>query len=194
MRRTVEAFQRMVRLEMGLPLPAGANPSPLPATWPSAPMRWRQHCHLRLVPVAPSPRPTNGPATNRLAGTRACASLLKRMGKAFGQAPASGRHPHRRPSSVISLTAPKPRARGRGMETPQQAAERAKFDLALVAVLSERRSEAVTLPPSAGMTAAAASPSSAPRPTWKRPAPCWSSPPPSCGPWTPSDRQGFSII
>ena len=47
--------------------------------------------------------------------------------------------------AVIRLTAPKPRARGRGFETPEQAAERARFDLALVAVLSDgglRRSEA----------------------------------------------------
>ena len=35
--------------------------------------------------------------------------------------------------AVIRLTAPKPRARGRGIETPAQAAQRAKFDLALVA-------------------------------------------------------------
>ena len=50
--------------------------------------------------------------------------------------------------AVIRLTAPKPRARGRGVETPEQAAERGKFDLALVAVLSDgglRRSEASTL-------------------------------------------------
>ena len=39
--------------------------------------------------------------------------------------------------AVIRLTAPKPRARGRGFETPEQAAERARFDLALVAVLSD---------------------------------------------------------
>ena len=38
--------------------------------------------------------------------------------------------------AVIRLTAPKPRARGRGIETPEQAAERARFDLSLVAVLS----------------------------------------------------------
>ena len=47
--------------------------------------------------------------------------------------------------AVIRLTAPKPRARGRGLETAEQAAERARFDLALVAVLSDgglRRSEA----------------------------------------------------
>ena len=50
--------------------------------------------------------------------------------------------------AVIRLTAPKPRARGRGFETAEQAAERARFDLALVAVLSDgglRRSEATAL-------------------------------------------------
>ena len=39
--------------------------------------------------------------------------------------------------AVIRLTAPKPRARGRGLETAEQAAQRARFDLALVAVLSD---------------------------------------------------------
>ena len=50
--------------------------------------------------------------------------------------------------AVIRLTAPKPRARGRGFETAEQAAERARFDLALVAMLSDgglRRSEAAAL-------------------------------------------------
>ena len=50
--------------------------------------------------------------------------------------------------AVIRLTAVQPRRRGRGFETPQQAAERGKFDLALVAVLSDgglRRSEAAAL-------------------------------------------------
>ena len=50
--------------------------------------------------------------------------------------------------AVIRLTAPKPRARGRGFETPAQAAQRARFDPALVAVLSDaglRRSEASSL-------------------------------------------------
>ena len=50
--------------------------------------------------------------------------------------------------AVIRLTAVQPRRRGRGIETPAQAAERAKFDLALVAVLSDaglRRSEASSL-------------------------------------------------
>ena len=52
--------------------------------------------------------------------------------------------------AVIRLTAPKPRTRGRGIETPEQAAERARFDLALVAVLSDgglRRSEASVISP-----------------------------------------------
>ena len=50
--------------------------------------------------------------------------------------------------AVIRLTAQQPRKRGRGMETPQQASERAKFDVALVAILSDaglRRSEASSL-------------------------------------------------
>ena len=50
--------------------------------------------------------------------------------------------------AVIRLTAVQPRRRGRGIETPGQAAERGKFDLALVAVLSDaglRRSEAAAL-------------------------------------------------
>ena len=50
--------------------------------------------------------------------------------------------------AVIRLTAVQPRKRGRGLETAEQAAERARFDLALVAALSDgglRRSEAVAL-------------------------------------------------
>ncbi len=50
--------------------------------------------------------------------------------------------------AVIRLTAVQPRKRGRGIETTKQAEERGKFDLALVAVLSDaglRRSEAAVL-------------------------------------------------
>ena len=50
--------------------------------------------------------------------------------------------------AVIRLTAVQPRKRGRGIETPEQAAVRSRFDLALVAVLSDaglRRSEAAAL-------------------------------------------------
>ena len=51
--------------------------------------------------------------------------------------------------AVIRLTAVQPRKRGRGLETAEQAAERGKFDVALVAALSDaglRRSEASSLP------------------------------------------------
>ena len=51
--------------------------------------------------------------------------------------PAPGRRPHRDVVAVIRLTAVQPRPRGRGFETPEQAAVRGKFDLALVAVLSD---------------------------------------------------------
>ena len=50
--------------------------------------------------------------------------------------------------AVIRLTAVQPRLRGRGVETAEQAAQRGKFDVALVAVLSDaglRRSEASSL-------------------------------------------------
>ena len=51
-------------------------------------------------------------------------------------------------AAVIRLTAIQPRLRGRGFETAKQAAERARFNVALVAVLSDgglRRSEASSL-------------------------------------------------
>ena len=50
--------------------------------------------------------------------------------------------------AVIWLTAIQPRLRGRGFETAKQAAERGRFDVALVTILSDaglRRSEAATL-------------------------------------------------
>ena len=50
--------------------------------------------------------------------------------------------------AVIRLTAVQPRLRGRGVETVEQAAQRGRFDVALVAVLSDgglRRSEAAAL-------------------------------------------------
>ena len=50
--------------------------------------------------------------------------------------------------AVIRLTAVQPRRRGRGIETLEQAAERGKVDVALVAILSDaglRRSEAAAL-------------------------------------------------
>ena len=55
--------------------------------------------------------------------------------------------------AVIRLTAVQPRKRGRGIETPSQAAERARFDLALVAVLSDGPGcDVRNPPPSPGAT------------------------------------------
>ena len=70
------------------------------------------------------------------------------MGPASGQTPASGRRPHRRRAGRDPPHRRQPRKRGRGFETPEQAPERAKFDVALVAALSDaglRRSEASSL-------------------------------------------------
>ena len=70
------------------------------------------------------------------------------MGAAASQAPAPGGALTADVLAVIRLTAVQPRRRGRGIETSEQAAERSKFDLALVAVLSDgglRRSEASSL-------------------------------------------------
>ena len=86
--------------------------------------------------------------------------------------------------AVIRLTAVQPRKRGRGFETAEQAQERGKFDVALVAVLSNgglRRSEASSLTwrdvqrwddGSARITVIR------PRPTWRPRVPWWPSPPP----------------
>ena len=102
--------------------------------------------------------------------------------------------------AVIRLTVVQPRKRGRGIETAGQAAERGKFDVALVAALSDaglRRSEAAALTWGttlcAGTTAAAASPWSVPRPTWRLLVPSSPSPPPPCRLWTPSGRRGSAV-
>ena len=66
--------------------------------------------------------------------------------------------------AVIRLTAVQPRKRGRGIETAEQAEERGKFDVALVAALSDaglgvpRRRHCPGATCSAGTTAPAASP------------------------------------
>ena len=76
------------------------------------------------------------------------ARLSKRMGIRLSK-------PHRQSGAltadvlaVIRLIAVQPRRRGRGVEIPEQAGERARFNVALVAVLSDaglRRSEASSL-------------------------------------------------
>ena len=71
-----------------------------------------------------------------------CARGSEGLGSPVGQTPAPGRALTTDTLAVIRLTAPKLRARGRGFETAEQAAERARFDLALVAVLSDGGVEA----------------------------------------------------
>ena len=99
--------------------------------------------------------------------------------------------------AVIRLTAVQPPKRGRGIETSEQASERAKLDLALVAVLSDgglRRSEASSLTwgdVHAGTTAPVASPLSVRRPTWRPRAPPSPSPPPLCRRFPPSGRRAW---
>ena len=77
------------------------------------------------------------------------ARLLEGMGKGTCQAPASVRRPHRRRARRHPPhRSETPGPRRRGLETAAQAAQRARFDLALVAVLSDgglRRSEAAAL-------------------------------------------------
>ena len=73
---------------------------------------------------------------------------LTRMGKTPLETPAPVGALTADVLAVIRLTAVQPRRRGRGFETPEQAAERGKFDVALATVLSDaglRRSEAAAL-------------------------------------------------
>ena len=70
------------------------------------------------------------------------------MGTATLSGPAPARGLTADVLAVICLTAVQPRRRGRGFETVEQAEERGRFDVALVAVLSDaglRRSEASSL-------------------------------------------------
>ena len=134
---------------VGPPIPAGAAPhrGPLPG---SARRRWAPAVAPPCAwPPPPSPRYTNTWAGHDSPGRdRGVREALKGWGRRLAR-------PQRQASAltadvlaVIRLTAPKSRARGRGIETPEQAAERARFDLALVAVLSDgglRRSEASSL-------------------------------------------------
>ena len=128
-------------------VPCRRSPSPWPATWPPAlapasaspPCAWSP---------PPSPRLTNGPATNRPAGTKGVRASLKGWGRRLSKPQRQAGALTADVLAVIRLTAVQPRLRGRGVETPQQVAERARFDLALVAALSDaglRRSEAASL-------------------------------------------------
>ena len=63
--------------------------------------------------------------------------LFKGMGRRLSKPQRQARALTADVLAVIRLTAVQPRRRSRGVETPAQAAERARFDLALVAVLSD---------------------------------------------------------
>ena len=113
------------------------NPSPWPATWPPGPTPapasppWGS-------PRPPLPKPTSGPSWNRPAGTRACArASLKGWGRRLSKPQRQSGALTADVLAVIRLTAVQSRRRGRGIETPAQAAERARFDLTLVAALSD---------------------------------------------------------
>ena len=134
LRRPVEAFRRMVR-RVGPALPAG--PTPHHGPLPGGPRRLRRHiATLRLVSSAITKAQEcaghETPGKDR--GVRAS---LKRWGRRLAKPQRQAGALTADVLAVIRLTAPKPRARGRGFETAEQAAERARFDLALVAVLSD---------------------------------------------------------
>ena len=117
--------------------PCRRSPSPSPATWrcgpvrapPSPPCAW---------PPPPSPRYTNGPGHDSPGRDRGVREALKGWGRRLAKPQRQAGALTADVLAVIRLTAPKPRARGRSLETAEQAAQRARFDLALVAVLSRR--------------------------------------------------------
>ena len=87
----------------------------------------------------------------------------------------------------------------RGIETPAQAAERARFDVALVATLSDgglRRSEAAALTwadvqrwdDGSGRITVVRSKTDV-----EAAGPWWPSPPSPCGRWTPSGQRGLVV-
>ena len=177
----------------GPAFPARRSPSPWPATWPSVPAIRRQPsppCAWRPSAIAKAHELAGHESPGRDRGVR---EALKGWGRRSGESPSV------RPAAltadvlaVIRLTTPKPRARGRGLETAEQAAQRGRFDVALVAVLSDAGLETfrgggthLGRRCSAGTTAAgritvirSKTDAEAARAPW------WPSPPPLCRPWT----------
>ena len=123
------------------------SPSPWPATWPPgpAPAPVSPPCAWPPPPLA---RPMSGRSWNPPCRDQGVRASLKGWGRRLAK-------PQRQAGAltgdvlaVIRLTAVQPCRRGRGIETLEQAAERAKLDVALVAALSDaglRRSEAAAL-------------------------------------------------
>ena len=132
--------------EVGL-RPCRRSPSPWPATWPPAPAAGASIATMRLATSAISKAHEWAKLESpcRDPGVRAS---LKGWGRRLAKPQRQSGALTADVLAVIRLTAVQPRKRGRGFETPEQAAERGKFDVALVAVLSDeglRRSEAASL-------------------------------------------------
>ena len=126
-------------------MPCRPSLSPWLATWPSAPGSGASIATLRLATsaIAKVHEWAGHDSPGRDRGVR---EALKGWGRRLAKPQRQAGALTADVLAVIRLTAPKPR--GRGTETPAQAAERARFDLALAAVLSDgglRRSEAAAL-------------------------------------------------
>ena len=138
-------LHRLVRRD-GSAVSAGGAPHRGPL--PGRPRRLRrQHCHHAPGHQRHRQGPRVGEAGIALPGPGR-ARLFKGMGQTPCQTPAPVRRPHRRCARRHPPHRRPAPPRGRGFETPEQAAERGKFDVALVAVLSDaglRRSEASSL-------------------------------------------------
>ena len=128
--------------------PCRRSPSPWPATWRCAPVpmrRRRRHPAPGTSAIAKAHEWAGHDSPGRDRGVR---EALKGWGRRLARPQRQAGALTADVLAVIRLTAIQPRQRGRGIETPEQAAERARFDLALVAVLSDaglRRSEAAAL-------------------------------------------------
>ena len=134
--------------------------SPWPATWRCAPADGASVATLRLTAsaIAKAHEWAGHESPCRDQGVRAS---LKGWGRRLARPQRQAGALTADVLAVIRLTAVQPRKRGRGFETAEQTAERVRFDMALVAALSDgglRRSEASALAwgdCSAGTTAAA---------------------------------------
>ena len=147
LRNPVAHLHRLVRLRSDSRLSAGGAPHR--GALPGGPRRLRrQHlppCAWRPSAIAKAHQWAGHESPGRDRGVR---EALKGWGRRLAKPQRQAGALTADVLAVIRLTAPKPRARGRGFETAEQAAQRARFDLALVAVLSDgglRRSEAAAL-------------------------------------------------
>ena len=122
--------------DVGLRPPAGGSPSPWPATWPPGAGSGASIATLRLATsaIAKTHEWSRLESPCRDQGVRAS---LKGWGRRLSKPQRQAGALTADVLAVIRLTSVQPRRRGRGVEPPAQAAERAKFDVAPVAVLSD---------------------------------------------------------